>query len=300
MNGVERAAVGTVRRRSATAAPGRAPARRSGRRPAAPRRAREKTPYGRLSTSNTSRRRPRPRCVIAGPSSSPSATRSSSGSTTLHEPNDVNHRRARASASSPCSRHRSSTTSATRSSRVATTSSAAAPSNASRVASSTLRNPWCSNPSPPVCRSALCSPAVHLNGVSRSRAASIHAARVVRGREQVGLQPAGAELQPQLGLGHGVGGAEPARTRLLLRAARRTRASRRRGRRRRGPRRPPPPRGARCRPGRRGRAARSRRRRRRHPARPARCSAPPIAPAPPVTTIDTRDRLVDLRAASRR
>ena len=58
-------------------------------------------------------------------------------------------------------------------------------------------------------RTALCSPAVHLNGVSRSSAASIQRGQRVRGREQVGLQPAGAELQPEPGLGDRVGGRQP-------------------------------------------------------------------------------------------
>ena len=84
--------------------------------------------------------------------------RSSSGSMTLQEPNDVNQRRAPAIASSPWSRQRSSTTSATRSSSDRDHVVGPAPSNASRVASSTLRKPWCSNPSAPVCRSGVVQP----------------------------------------------------------------------------------------------------------------------------------------------
>ena len=62
-------------------------------------------------------------------------------------------------------------------SRIATTSSREAPSKACRVATRTLRKPWCSKPvASSRWRTAPCSPAVHLNGVSRSSAASIQAA----------------------------------------------------------------------------------------------------------------------------
>ena len=64
------------------------------------------------------------------------------------------------------------------------------PSNRSRVATSTLRKPWCSNPvSAAVCRTALCRPAVHLKGVSRSRAASIHCATRRAGGNASALRP---------------------------------------------------------------------------------------------------------------
>ena len=93
-----------------------------------------------------------------------------------------------------------------------------APSKASRVASRTLRNPWCSKPvAGRVWRTAWCSPAVHLNGVSRSRAASIQAARVGADGKRCGLEPAGAELQVVLGLGDRVGRGQPVGGRLRLR-----------------------------------------------------------------------------------
>ena len=88
-----------------------------------------------------------------------------------------------------------------RSSSTTTTSSTAAPSKARGSPRSTLRKPWCSKPSSPVCRTALCSPAVHLNGVSRSSAASIQPASMSAGGNAAASRPAGAELQPQPGLG---------------------------------------------------------------------------------------------------
>ncbi len=81
--------------------------------------------------------------------------------------------------------------------------------------------------------------------------------RVRRG-EGGGLEAAGAELQPQLGLGDHVGGREPAGRRPDVRGARRRPARGRRADPRRWRRRRRQPRDGRCRPGRPGRAGRSR------------------------------------------
>ena len=135
---------------------------------------------------------------------------------TLHEPYDVNHRRAPAIASSPWSRQRPSSTSGTRSSRIA---------DHVVGARAVEREPG---------REQHVDEAVVLEAVGagvpqgvvqpgRALERRLPVERGVdprgqggRGREQVRLQPAGAELQPQLGLGHRVGGAQPGRTRLLL------------------------------------------------------------------------------------
>ena len=67
-----------------------------------------------------------------------------------------------------------------------------------RAATSTLRKPWWVKPvSGSVCRIAWCSPAVSLNGSSRSRQAQITAASSTGRREQLGGEPAGAELRPR-------------------------------------------------------------------------------------------------------
>src|SRR5680860_1473290 len=106
-----------------------------------------------------------------------SSTRSRRGSRTLHDPKDVNQRRAEVRPSLPVSSSILVMVLASDASRMAATSSGAAPSRLALVASNTLRKPWCSKPdSASRCRSALCSPAVHLNGSSRSRAAAMQAA----------------------------------------------------------------------------------------------------------------------------
>ncbi len=107
-------------------------------------------------------------------SSSPVLMSSSRGSVTEQEPNEVNQRRPPESSVSKASPTRAPLSCC---SRIPTTSSREAPSKACRVATRTLRKPWCSKPvAASRWRSAPCSPAVHLNGVSRSRAASIQAA----------------------------------------------------------------------------------------------------------------------------
>ena len=205
------------------------------------------------------RRRRRPRCVT---SMRPPAVRCDAGRravrSTEQEPNEVNQRRAPARSSvagEPDQRAPSS-----RCSRIATTSSREAPSKARRVATSTLRKPWCSKPvASSRCRTAWCSPAVHLNGVSRSSAASIQRGQRGGGRERrpprappvrnfsrssAAATSSAAASQPAVGLdvrqldvdGHVVAERRP----------------------RRALRRPRPPPGGRCRRGRRGRAARSR------------------------------------------
>ena len=110
-------------------------------------------------------------------SSSPSSIRSSSGSRTLQEPKEVNQRRvrpARRRRSRPARRGRRRGRSSSSS---AATSSMPAQSRVARVASRTLRKPWCSKPvSASRWRRALCRPAVHLKATSRSSAASMQAA----------------------------------------------------------------------------------------------------------------------------
>ena len=160
-------------------------------------------------------------------------------------------------------------------SRIATTSSREAPSKACRVASRTLRKPWCSKPVSGV--------AVPHRVVQPGRALERRLAVERRvdpggelggGREGVGLGAAGAELQPELGR------RRPRRRRPASRRSARPAAARRRPGRLVEPhlaaqrRRPRPPPGGRCRRGRRGRAARSRRR---ASSRPRRCA--PARPA---------------------
>ena len=82
------------------------------------------------------------------------------------------------------------------------------PSHRAWVAAITLRKP-CAPPPSGSWRTARCRPAVALNGVSRSRAASIHAATVRRVGDQVVVDVAEAELEPVAGCGDLVGGREP-------------------------------------------------------------------------------------------
>ena len=102
--------------------------------------------------------------------SRPRATRSSRGSVTEQEPNEVNQRRAEpmsvAASASPSRWRRASAASATE-----------PPSQSAWVATRTLRKP-CMPPPSGSWRTARCRPAVPLNGVSRSRAASIQEATV--------------------------------------------------------------------------------------------------------------------------
>ena len=177
---------------------------------------RENTPYGRLSTSKSEPRRsvhPGHR----GASSSPRASRSSRGSLTLQEPYDVNHRRVRA--------HR--------------VVALVAPLLEQHVGDPFLEGrhhlvrPGAVERQPG--REQDVDEALVLEAVrarvpqrvvqpGRALERRLPVERRVdpvgqgrRGREQVGLQPAGAELQPQLGLGDGVGGAQPVGSGLLLR-----------------------------------------------------------------------------------
>ena len=98
--------------------------------------------------------------------------------------------RRRAATPAPRRRSRSSTRA---------TSSGLPPSSEARVASSTLRKPWCSKPvSSSRCRTAWCRPAVHLNGSSRSSAASMHVASSAEVGNRSAASTAGAELQRDL------------------------------------------------------------------------------------------------------
>ena len=147
-----------------------------------------------------------------------------------------------------------------------------APSKARRVASSTLRKPWCAKPSSPRVADRVVEPGRALERRLAVERRVDPAGQRVRRREQVVLQPAGAELQPEPGRGHLVGGPQPAPVSGRRGAARRTRDSSSRTRRGRRPTRRRP--ASRCRPGRRGRAARSRARRPRGRPSPPACSAP--------------------------
>ena len=199
-------------------------------------------PCGRGGVEEASARRPR-------------AIRSSRGSTTEQEPNEVNQRRG------PVARGRRRAQGGAVALLEGRRPRRAAdpPSTGVAVATSTLRKPWCSKPVSGAWRTARCSPAVHLNGVSRSRAASIQAATVAGSGNRSCLDAAECGTSA---------GARRRRPRRRPRASRRSVGrreldvnghvveSRRRSRAR-----PRPRRGGRCRRGRRGRAARSRGRR---------------------------------------
>ncbi len=82
---------------------------------------------------------------------------------------------------------------------------------AAGVATSTLRKPWCSKPSV-----AGVAYGVVQTGRALERRLAVErrvdpAGQRMCGRERRGLQPAGAELQSELGRGHLVGGREPGR-----------------------------------------------------------------------------------------
>ena len=105
------------------------------------------------------------------------------------------------------------------------TSSRPRPSSEARVASSTLRKPWCSNPvAASRWRTAWCRPAVHLNGSSRSSAASMHRASCGELGNRSSVSAAGAELQRDLARCELVERREPA----VRRARRGASAARRR------------------------------------------------------------------------
>ena len=140
-----------------------------------------------------------------------------------------------------------------------------------------------------VWRTAWCSPAVHLNGVSRSSAASIHrASTCAAGKADASRPPVRNFSRSSASATTSAAASQPAVELPDVRGARR-----RPGRAvvepgpRRSRRRPQRPRDGRCRPGRRGRAARSRGRRARRaacgPARQARRAGR----RPPVTTTDS-------------
>ena len=120
-------------------------------------------------------------------SSSPSASRSSRGSV---DRAGAERREPAAGAGEVERRARPRrSTAASRCSSSATTSSTAAPSKARRVATQHVEEAVVLEAvAAPVCRTAWCSPAVHLNGVSRSSAASIQAASACGGGEGVRLE----------------------------------------------------------------------------------------------------------------
>src|SRR5690606_15846472 len=98
--------------------------------------------------------------------SSPSAVRSARGSETLHDPNPIHSRRPRPR---PAATVSTTGWASVRDSR-SVTSATAAPSAAARQAASTFTKPWWVKPvAGSVWRTAWCSPAVSLNGRSRSR-----------------------------------------------------------------------------------------------------------------------------------
>ena len=223
---------------------------------------------------------------------------------TLHEPNEVNQRRARghrvvALLAPALEQHVGDPLA--RGSRPRRRR--AAPSKASRVASSTLRKPWCSKPSGAACAAAaLCSPAVHLNGVSRSSAASIQ-----RGQRRRGAGTGRASSPPVRNFSRSSASAtssaarQPARRRAPAGGARRTPGSRRRA--------PGPARAAStAATTRRALPARSSRSRSAistpgdvgHRLAPARCSAPADRAGAAGDHDRERELLVDRRGPSRR
>src|SRR5680860_392157 len=109
--------------------------------------------------------------------SRPRLARSWRGSCTLHDPNEVNQPRAETRPASPTSSSSSVAVAASVSSSRCATCGGLEPSRLARVASRTLRKPWCSKPvSLSRWRTAWCSPAVHLNASSRSSADSMQVA----------------------------------------------------------------------------------------------------------------------------
>ena len=108
-----------------------------------------------------------------GRSTNPREMRSSRGSVTEQEPKEVNQRRAEERSA----RTGGSSARRRRCSSASVASATDPPSHSTWVATSTLRKP-CAPPPSGSWRTARCRPAVALNRVSRSRAASIHAATV--------------------------------------------------------------------------------------------------------------------------
>ena len=142
------------------------------------------------------------------------------GSATLHDPNEVNQRRAPAQPGLVGGRPSSWLASV--SSSTAATSSTPAPSRLARVASSTLRKPWCveARSSGSRCRTAWCSPAVHLNAqlAVQGRADAGGAARPGVGKASASGPPV-RNFRRWSVRGDLVEGGEPVRGRRARRAA---------------------------------------------------------------------------------